>query len=74
MTEDKEEEPTGDQLLGRLRLVAVIVTLALFALVVVSSILGPFLAPDYRLSEVLLGTLVGTLLTLLGLVALPNKR
>jgi uncharacterized MnhB-related membrane protein len=71
----KEDEPAdGDRLLGRLRLVAVVVTLVLFALVVVSSILGPFLAPDYRLSEVLLGTLVGTLLTLLGLVALPTKR
>ena len=65
-------DPTPEErrLLGRLRLVAVMVTLVLLTVVVVASVWGP---PGARPSEVLLGTLVGTLLVLLGLAVVPRR-
>ena len=67
-------DPESARLLARLRFVAAGVVTGLIGLVVAVATLGPFVMADYRLDAVLLGTLVGALLALLGLVAWQRPR
>jgi hypothetical protein len=68
------DDPEGARLLVRLRVMATAVTLVLMVIVVFAEVVGPIIQPGYDVPEILLGTLVGTLLTLLGLVAIPALR
>lgn len=65
MAGDKDEQ---QRLIRRAQIIAAGVILALVVLLVVVDTLGRlFIDPTFRVSEIILGTLVGALLTLLGL-------
>lgn len=67
-----------DKLLRRLRVAAGAVTLSMVVLLVVADTLGKFIVgPDFHVSEVIFGTLVGALLAFVGveaLVRLPKRN
>ena len=61
-------DPAEEKLLRRLRLIAGIVILVMIVLLVVADTLGRLLiSPDFHASELILGTLIGALLLLLGI-------
>ena len=61
-------DPAEERLLRRLRLLAGIVILVMIVLLVVADTLGRLLiSPDFHASELILGTLIGALLLLLGI-------
>lgn len=70
--------PTEDRLLRRLRVIAGAVILLMIVLLVTADTLGRLLvSPDFHASELILGTLIGALLLLLGIEAvnrLPGGR
>lgn len=76
--DEPRSDPTEDRLLRRLRVIAGVVILTMIALLVVADNLGRlFIDPNFRASELILGTLIGALLLLLGIEAvnrLPGTR
>lgn len=67
MADDRTPQ-TPDRLIQRLRAVAGVVILALIVFLVVVDSFGRLLvSPDFRVSDVFLGTLVGALLLVLGI-------
>jgi len=67
-TPNRPADPTEEKLLRRLRLIAGIVVLAMIVLQVLVDNLGKLLIdPNFHASELILGTLVGTLIILLGI-------
>lgn len=75
---NRAPDPTEDRLLRRLRVIAGIVILVMIVLLVTADTLGRLLvSPDFHASELILGTLIGALLLLLGIEAvnrLPGSR
>lgn len=67
------DQATEDRLLRRLRLIAGGVILLMIVLLVSADTLGRlFISPDFHSSELILGTLIGALLLILGIEGL-NK-
>lgn len=61
-------DPVEERLLRRLRLIAGFVILLMIVLLVTADTLGRlYVSPDFHASELILGTLIGALLILLGI-------
>lgn len=71
-------EDAEDRLLKRLRLASGVVVLLMIVLLVVSDVFGRlFVDPGFHVNEIIVGTMVGALLALLGietLLRLPKKN
>ncbi|HEU4571478.1 MAG TPA: hypothetical protein VFR93_02240 [Candidatus Limnocylindrales bacterium] len=67
------DDPGEARLRARFRIVAAVVILALLVLLVVASVVGPFLSPDFHgIDTVVFGTLIGALMLLLGVEGLAR--
>lgn len=72
MTDDRRS--TEEKLLGRLRLIAAGVILAMVVLIVTVDLFGRlFINPEYHSSELFLGTMIGALLLLLGIEGVSSR-
>lgn len=71
-------DPAEEKLLRRLRLIAIGVILTMIVLLVTVDTLGRlFVDPQFHASELFLGTLVGAMIPLLGVIgvtSLPGKK
>jgi ABC-type Fe3+-siderophore transport system permease subunit len=66
--ESRPPDPTEARLLRRLRFIAGVVILVMIVLLVTADTLGRLLlSPDFHASELILGTLIGALLVVLGI-------
>lgn len=68
-------DPAEAKLLGRLRVISIAVILALIFLLVVADTLGRLLiSPDFHVGDVIFATLMGALVTLLGIETIARKQ
>jgi ABC-type Fe3+-siderophore transport system permease subunit len=66
--ESRQPDPTEARLLRRLRFIAGVVILVMIVLLVTADTLGRLLlSPEFHASELILGTLIGALLVVLGI-------
>ena len=76
--ETPRHDPAEERLLRRLRLIAISVILAMIVLLVTVDTLGRlFIDPQFHASELFLGTLVGAMIPLLGVIgvtSLPGRK
>lgn len=76
--ESPRHDPAEERLLRRLRLIAIGVILSMIVLLVTVDTLGRlFVDPQFHASELFLGTLVGAMIPLLGVIgvtSLPGKK
>lgn len=74
----RQHDPAEERLLRRLRLIAIGVILTMIVLLVTVDTLGRlFIDPQFHASELFLGTLVGAMIPLLGVVgvtSLPGRK
>lgn len=68
-----QPDPAEERLLRRLRIITGVVILTMIVLLVIADTLGRLLvSPDFHASELILGTLVGALMLLLGIEGLTR--